>query len=173
MELCFGIYAKILKLCCRSSVHNKTLVDALVKTIDPDSKYIDNDTSVSRLMNCTANFPEVTVSDSYGPVRSTDGSITNIVALARNTNVQELTPIFEESILPLLDPDKITYALSALQSVITLDVSLAYTHRMTFEQCMGHDSVFSAQMSAIEPSSFLNWAVSLYRSNQRKNKMMI
>lgn len=108
----------------RSSVHNKTLVDALVKTIDPDSKYIDNDTSVSRLMNCTANFPEVTVSDSYGPVRSTDGSITNIVALARNTNVQELTPIFEESILPLLDPDKITYALSALQSVITLDVSL-------------------------------------------------
>lgn len=170
MELCFGIYAKILKLCCRSSVHNKTLVDALVKTIDPDSKYIDNDTSVSRLMNCTANFPEVTVSDSYGPVRSTDGSITNIVALARNTNVQELTPIFEESILSLLDPDKITYALSTLQSVITLDVSLAYTHRMTFEQCMGHDSVFSAQMSAIEPSSFLA-GLFLYTvlTNENKN----
>lgn len=170
MELCFGIYAKILKLCCRSSVHNKTLVDALVKTIDPDSKYIDNDTSVSRLMNCTASFPEVTVSDSYGPVRSTDGAITNIVALARNTNVRELTPLFEESILPLLDTDKITYALSALQYVITSDVSLAYTHRMTFEQCMGHDSVFSAQMSAIEPSSFLA-GLFLYTvlTNENKN----
>ena len=170
MELCFGIYAKILKLCCRSSVHNKTLVDALVKTIDPNSKYIDNDTSVSRLMNCTANFPEVTVSDCYGPIRSTDGAITNVVALARTTNVRELTPLFEESILPLLDTDKITYALSALQSVITLDVSLSYTHRMTFEQCIGHDSVFSAQMSAIEPSSFLA-GLFLYTvlTNENKN----
>lgn len=155
MELCFGIYAKILKLCCRSSVHNKTLVDALVKTIDPDSKYIDNDTSVSRLMNCTANFPEVTVSDSYGPVRSTDGAITNVVALARNTSVQELAPLFEESILPLLDPDKIITALSALQYVISIDASLAYLHIKTFEQCMEHDPVFTSQMSAIEPSSFL------------------
>lgn len=155
MELCFGIYAKILKLCCRSSVHNKTLVDALVKTIDPDSKYIDNDTSVSRLMNCTANFPEVTVSDSYGPVRSTDGAITNVVALARNTSVQELTPLFEEAILPLLDPDKVITALSALQYVISIDASIAYLHSKTFEQCMEHDPVFTSQMSAIEPSSFL------------------
>lgn len=155
MELCFGTYAKTLKLCCRTSVNNKTLVDALVKTIDSDSKYLENDTSVSRLMNCTANFPEISVSEKYGAMRTVDGAITNITALARTVDRVALTQEFDTTIIPLLDPDKLIPALCALQNIVSTDTSLPSQHSKTFEQCLGHDSDFIAQMSAVEPSSFL------------------
>lgn len=68
MVLCFGTFARILKLCCPQSISNKRLVDRLVKTIDPDSKYgSGNDSAVSKLMHCTSNFPTVQVTKNKEP----------------------------------------------------------------------------------------------------------
>lgn len=155
MELCFGTYANTLKLCCRNGVYNKTLVDALVKTIDPDSKYLENDASVSRLLNCTANFPETAVSENHGPIKALDGPITRVIALARHTNVAELSMTFDDAILPLLDPDQIIPALCTLQTIIQHDYSLLSRHSKEFEACMGYTPDYATQMSAISPASFL------------------
>lgn len=155
MELCFGTYASTLKLCCRSGVYNKTLVDALVKTIDPDSKYLENDTSVSRLLNCTANFPETAISESHSPIRKLDGPVTKVIALARYTNVTELSLAFDDTILPLLDPDQIIPAVCTLQDIIRHDYSLISHHCKAFEACTGYSPSYATQMSAISPASFL------------------
>ena len=86
MFLCFGTFANILKKCAIPKLSNRVLVSTLVGTIDPNNRYGDknNDTAVSRLMNCDRNFPTVEVEATNGPVRSVDGSQTNIIALARS-----------------------------------------------------------------------------------------
>lgn len=155
MFLCFGTYAKVLKLCCPRRVSNKLLVDTLVKTIDPHSKYLDNDTSVSRLLACGANFPEITFSESHGPVRTVDGPITNVVALARTVPASDLALRFDDKVIPLLDKDKIIPAICALQDIIRRDDSINDYHSKTFEDCMGCNPAFASIQSAISPATFL------------------
>lgn len=170
MELCFGVYANVLRLCCHSTVNNKILVDALIKTIDPNSKYLQNDASVSRLMNCTANFPENAVPFSAGPIRQVDGPITSVVSLARNVSIDELSVKFAQQIIPMLDADRVIPAICALRHIIQIDATLMLQHSKTFEKCLGHEAEFIVKMSSIEPASFLAGAF-LYTvlTNENKN----
>ena len=155
MELCFGSYANILRLCCHSSVHNKTLVDALVKTIDPNSRYLTDDAAVSKLLKCQSNFPSTPVSESNGPFRSSEGSITTIVSLARNVNANDLAKIFHANIIPLLDADRLGDAICALQTIILADNSLSSTHSKAFLDCVGQSAEVIGQAVQLDPAVFL------------------
>ena len=75
MVLCFGTYANVLMKCALKGTTNRVMVSTLVSTIDPDNTYGDknNDTPVSRLMNCERDFPVVKVDASDGPIRSVGG----------------------------------------------------------------------------------------------------
>ena len=107
MFLCFGTFANILKKCAIPKLSNRVLVSTLVGTIDPNNRYGDknNDTAVSRLMNCDRNFPTVEVEATNGPVRTVDGSQTNIIALARSKRPLDVEQAFDP-VIALLDEDK-------------------------------------------------------------------
>lgn len=169
MELCFGSYANVLRLCCHSSVHNKTLVDALVKTIDPNSRYLTDDAAVSKLLKCQSNFPSTPVSESNGPFRSSEGSITTIVSLARNVNVNDLAKIFHTNIIPLLDADRLGDAICALQTIILADNSLSSTHSKAFLDCVGQSAEVIGQAVQLDPAVFLA-GLFLYTVRTNNNK---
>ncbi len=141
MILCFGTYANILMKSALPGTTNRAMVSALVGTIDPDNAYGDknNDTSVSRLMNCERNFPVVKVSTSSGPIRSVGGSMTNVVELAKETRPEMVEENFDP-VVAMLDEDKKVAAVGALHHLIKNDSSLSGQHRSLFIKCMGDSS---------------------------------
>jgi hypothetical protein len=57
-RLCFGTFARVLKLCKLAVVTDPRLVGTMTRTIDPQCQYIlsENATSVHRLLNCTGDW---------------------------------------------------------------------------------------------------------------------
>lgn len=139
MDLCFGIYANVLMICALPGTTNRQMVSTLVGTIDPKNKYGDknNDTPVSRLMNCTGNFPKIKLSATAGPIRSNGGSLTSVVTRAKGLNPDELTEHFD-AVIDLLDEDKKGALVGALRYVVDRDGSLTGTHKALFSKCMGN-----------------------------------
>ena len=138
MLLCFGTYANILKQCSFPGISNRTLVSALVGTIDPDNKYgdKDNDTPVSRLMHCERNFPTVSVNHSLGPLRAVDGPQTNIITLSRTITPSQVIMNFEP-VMNLISEDKKIAAVGAMHYLIENDETLKGEHRSIFVKCLG------------------------------------
>lgn len=58
MTLCFAAFIKVLKICAKPKVHNKTLCEAVIKTINEYSAGIvgSDDSWVSHIMHCTYNL---------------------------------------------------------------------------------------------------------------------
>lgn len=135
LVLCFGTYAAVLKWACRFS-NDRALVSTVVASIDPANRYSEDTSSspVSRLLNCHDNFPNVLVNASLGPIRATEGSLTNVVRLAGSKQASDLDfgPVIAQ-----MREDRKKAAVAALQKIIQSDTSLTGEHKATFEKCMG------------------------------------
>lgn len=138
MVLCFGTYASILKCCCPDDVINRALVSAIVASIDPDNRYGDknDNTSAFRLLTCQANFPHLQYDPSIGAMRSQDGALSCVVALARSKSTADVAEEFDP-VLNMMDADMKKAAVGALFDLIRNDASLEANRRETFAQCMG------------------------------------
>ena len=156
MVLCFGTYASILMKCSLPGTTNRQMVATLVGTIDPDNKYGDktNDTPVSRLMNCSGNFPSIKIEASNGPIRVTDGSLTNVVALAKTVSSSDVENNFDP-VLSLLDEDKKCAAIGALHDLIGSDKTLTGRHSALFSRCMGDTVVHIVDSTEVDLRAFL------------------
>lgn len=156
MYLCFGTYANILKWCVLSGTTNSELVHVLVGTIDPANLYADenNRSAVSRLMNCSGDFPHVHMEPSISATRATTGSLTNVTALAKTTNTAALAEKFD-AVIALLDEDRKIKAVGALQELIGSDQTLLDEHRGLFLKCMGAGSTETASAKEIDLPYFL------------------
>ena len=155
MVLCFAAFANILKLCSLPGTSNQKLVFTLVSTIDPNNRYgeKDNDTAISRLMNCKRGFPAVKVDASSGAIRTLDGPQTDIIALAAKLTAADVAANFQP-VISLLNEDKKRAAVSALQHLIKSDDSLEMGHRDLFIKCMHNTAARVACLKEVELSSF-------------------
>lgn len=118
MALTFGVLGTIIKACSFHAT-NQTVVSRLVSTIDPNEKYLDkkNAPAACRLLNCTYDFPDPAVDSE---------SATDLFSLLPNyRDTAKILPNFTEKVLPLMQPDKVRYAIAALQDAVR-DDSLAY-----------------------------------------------
>jgi len=156
MVLCFGTFASVLKLCSLPGTTNQMIVSALVTTIDPNNRYREknNDTAISRLINCSRSFPVIKVDASIGATRTVDGPQTDIVALAKELSVAEVTDCLDP-VIALLDEDKKITAVEALQHLIRNDDSLFGNHQTLFDKCLGFTAVQVASMQEVVLSTFL------------------
>lgn len=157
MLLCFGTYASVLRLCAQETVKNKVLVSTLVRTIDKNEQYgaSGNDTQVSRLINCKGDFPSVQVESGSGAVRTNGGSMTEIVALAREVTTGQLLEEFQNTVIPLLDEDKKDEAVLALLDIISKDKSITGAHQKAFEKYLGMSANRLVELAEINLTSFL------------------
>lgn len=108
MTLCFAALIKILKICSKPKVYNKTLCGAVAKTID---EYYGNileadDGAVSHLLSCDYNLsPE------------------NIVEPAKKVAFSKVSKGMTTFVLPLLDTDKLPLGVLALRSIALSSVT--------------------------------------------------
>ena len=125
-RLCFGTFINILARCRQKRVKKGQLVNEIVKTIDPDSKYYvprdksksanqtaDKDKARYRALNhlykCTGDF---------SPIYS------NVVKLALKVDREEVIQHFREDIILLIDQDKSAQLTLALYNLIKNDITL-------------------------------------------------
>jgi len=138
-KLCFGVFAKILKLCGTSSLTDVKTVDILTKAIDPDSLYAEggHGSSVSRLLNCTGDFSLGSVNagneyNEYGTARA--NALSNIKQLAPSASKTEVSKFLEDNLLGLMDDDKKAQAVLALLNVIREDTAIATERSESFKK---------------------------------------
>lgn len=133
MVLCFASFIKVLKFCALPRVYNKTLCEAVVKTIDFYYGGIlgSDDPKISRLMSCDKNLPP-----------------TEVVLPVRGADPVQIAKGMAEHLVPLIDPKKMKRAFLALQ-----DLALQSTTEETvrFGRMRRGDL---AIMSAFDPADF-------------------
>ena len=100
MTLCFAAFITVLKICAKPKVYNKTLCEAVIKTVDEYTVIGTDDGHISRLMSCDNNLSPTGV---IKPVRETDLSM---ISIGMNKYV-----------IPLLKVDMISQAILALQDM--------------------------------------------------------
>ena len=134
MTLFFAVLVKVLKICSKPKVYNKTLCGAVAKTID---EYYGNmlevdDGTVSHLLSCDYNLsPE------------------NIVEPAKIVSLSKVSKGMTTYVIPLLDADKLPLGILALRSialssVIEPDAEIGKMKRSALESA-----------TAFEPADFL------------------
>ena len=119
MYLCFGTYATILKSCSLKGTTDKKIVINLIKAIDPDSEYdqSDNASSISRLINCKANFHTAASGERKG-ARRNGNTLTQAFDIVKRINPNDIAPTIHNSIIPLLDEDKKELLVLILKDII-------------------------------------------------------
>ena len=102
MTLCFASFIKVLKICAKPKVYNKTLCEAVVKTLDVYTGNIlgSDDSQISHLLSCGYNL-----------------SPNTIVMPMRKVTPHSLSPGMSEYVVPLLKNDMIPYAILALRDM--------------------------------------------------------
>lgn len=108
MRLCFVALIKVLKICAKPKVYNKTLCGAVVKTVD---EYYGNileadDAEVSHLLSCDHNL-----------------SPANVIAPSREKTLEEVSTGMGKYVLRLLETDKLPLAILALRNLALSDIS--------------------------------------------------
>lgn len=143
-RLCFGTFARVLKLCKLAVVTDPRLVGTMTRTIDPQCQYIlsENATSVHRLLNCTGNLsPGNIMEGGVGVIRRPGNSISNILLMAPKANRDDLVRKFAENVVCLLNEDKKLQAVLALLDIIEKDTILdddsAEGKKTSFEKYVG------------------------------------
>lgn len=99
MTLCFAAFIRVLKICAMPKVYNKTLCEAVIKSLDEyyGATVGSDDSWVSHLINCDYNLsPE----DITKPMRTTSISI--------------LSTGMSKYVIPLLKPEMIPLAILTL-----------------------------------------------------------
>ena len=108
VTLCFAALIKVLKICSKPKVYNKTLCGAVAKTIDEYYGGIleADDGTVSHLLSCDYNLsPE------------------NIVEPAKEIAFSKVSKGMTKFVLPLLDADKLPLGVLALRSIALSSVT--------------------------------------------------
>lgn len=102
MTLCFASFIKVLKICAKPKVYNKTLCEAVVKTFNVYTGNIlgSDDAQISHLLSCKHNLSPDT-----------------IVIPMREVSPQSLSAGMNEYVVPLLKNDMIPYAILALRDM--------------------------------------------------------
>ncbi len=100
MTLCFAAFIKILKICAKPKVHNKTLCEAVVKTVDEYTVIGTDDGHISRLMSCDNNL-----------------SPTGVIQPVRNTELSKISQGMNAFVLPHLKAEMVPQAILALQAM--------------------------------------------------------
>ena len=106
MRLCFAALIKVLKICAKPKIYNKTLVEAVIKSLDVYYGGIlgSDDGAVSRLMSCDNNL-----------------SPDNVVTPARTADLSRVSQGIRDYVLEILDENKIKIAMLALQDLAKQD----------------------------------------------------
>lgn len=144
MRLCFGTFAKVLKLCKLPSVTDVQLVGTLTRTIDPTCEYRDSDgTAVSRLLSCTQNLSNGQMRRT-GQRARTDHSdfeigwgtnrLSNVVLAGQKANRNDVLQKIATNVLPLIDEDKKALAALAIIDIIRQDTIIDSDKRLSFEK---------------------------------------
>ena len=175
MLLCFGSYATTLRICSRNAT-DKTVVSSLVRTIDPKERYSDKNraASVSRIINCKADFPLNDFEASPGIHHTTGGALTSITSLLPSFEVNKLIIPFRENILILLDEDKKLLAVLALLDIISKDATTTTRHLQIFKKYMRCSPENLVLKSKIQLESFLAgiflYTVAIGDNNSQKGR---
>lgn len=102
MKLCFGTFIRVLKICAKPNVYDKTLCTAVLKTID--SVYADSikddGPTISKLLSCKYNL---------NGIPADKGLQADVVAIANG---------MANEVIPLLDEDRVPLAILALRSMV-------------------------------------------------------
>ena len=156
MVLCFGAYVSILKCCCPADVINRVLVSTVVASIDPDNRYGDKNDNVSalRLLTSQARFPHIQYEPGSGAIRSQEGTLSTVAALARSMTTEDVAANFDP-VLSLMDADMKKAAVGALYELIRNDASLDTGRRETFVQCVGATAAEIVKTERLNLKTFL------------------
>ena len=108
MTLCFAALIKVLKICAKPKVYNKTLCGAVIKSLDEYYGGIleSDDSTVSHLLSCDYNL-----------------SPADVIEPMQKANMLALSQGMEKYVIPLLDPDLIPLAILSLQDMALSTVS--------------------------------------------------
>lgn len=153
MKLCFGVFAKILKICSKPLAQEK-LVANLVRCIDPHSNYIvpeerfnDGDDpegdkpAISKLVNCKKNF-----------FFSESG-------IAPTVNLEEtVSNLNKRFVLLFEDKGKVKFILSIVR-IIQLDDSIDNEENEVFKKAFGVDKMQFLQQDEYDFSDIVGKAL--------------
>src|SRR5699024_5130890 len=139
MRLCFGTFAKVLRICKQETVTDRQLVSSMTRTIDPNCKYIEQGsaTAVSRLFSCEGNLSSGKVDGGSGAYQKVGENLSNVTQLALKLDTGDLTSKFQEKVVPLINEDKKALAVLALKDIIKRDVELDKDNKKSFEKYLG------------------------------------
>lgn len=100
MTLCFAALIKVLRICSKHQVYNKTLCEAVIKTVDEYTVIGTDDGQISRLMSCDYNLPPK-----------------DVIQRVRNTDLQKIAKGMSTFLIPLLKAEMIPQAIIALKDM--------------------------------------------------------
>lgn len=148
MRLCFAALIKVLKICAKLRVYNKTLCGAVIKTIDEyyGSILESDDAEVSHLLSCNHNL-----------------SPTSVIAPIREKTLEEISAGISNYVLSLLDTDKLPLAILALRDMALSDVSGSET-KIGFQTRSE-----MAEANTVNPADFLA-NIFIYTARDVENK---
>ena len=108
MTLCFGALIKVLRICSKPKVYNKTLCEAVIKTLDVYYGEIigSDDSLVSHLVNCGQNL-----------------SPDDVIIPMRTASLPAISKGMSQYVIPLLNEEMIPQAILALQEMALSTVS--------------------------------------------------
>lgn len=138
MRLCFGTFARVLRVCRRAGVSDCQLVGTMTRIIDPDCGYINpyNAQPVSRLLSCTQNFPTNERQPGSHAKKSGD-TISKVAILAIDYEIDNLETYFAERVVNLIDEDKKELVVLALLSIIKSDDTIDINNAKKFKKYIG------------------------------------
>lgn len=106
MTLCFAAFIRVLRICAKPQVYNKTLCAAVVRTVDEYTIIGTDDGQISRLMSCDYNL-----------------SPKDVIQPVRNTDLSKISQGMKAFLLPLLKAEMIPQAILALKDMALSTVS--------------------------------------------------
>ena len=118
MTLCFAAFIRVLRICAKPQVYNKTLCTAVVKTVDEYTIIGTDDGQISHLMSCDYNL-----------------SPKDVIQPVRNTDLSKISQGMQAFLLPLLKAEMIPQAAKTRAGVA--GVMAGYTLMMALDLALG------------------------------------
>lgn len=127
MRLCFGAFGRVLKHCkLRANSQNK-LIGTILRSVDSSCRIeggSDWDNAVNLLLNCETGLPNGNMAQGIVATRSTSkvgDPLGHVITEAQKADPEIVSTYFKNKVLPLLDPNKIKWAILAFQEIIAQD----------------------------------------------------
>ena len=115
MKLCFGTFVTVLTCCKGKGKSKQTIIDALMKTIDPNNTYL----------SIEANTSKESVRDKVFKLRASRLNLpSEFIEIADKINNHDVISRLEDKIIHLFDEDKKIQTIQALLYIIKKDASI-------------------------------------------------